>query len=82
MEREIRGSGSEAALKAQENALEALLGTTSTTLAAAIAVCRYIAEVQPPDDENMGCGFIFWDGEENEAVRFIGRLADCMAKHA
>lgn len=65
---------------AEAQALDVLLKTTPTTLAGAVAVCRYIALCQPPDAPTPGA--IFWDGDENKAIAFIRRLADCIAKHA
>ena len=70
-----------AAGNAEAKALNALLGTTPTTLAGAVALCRYIAECQPPVP-TPGPGAIFWDGDEHKAIAFMQRLADCMAKHA
>jgi len=69
-----------AAGNAEAAALNALLGTTPTTLAGAVAVCRYIAERQSPDAPSLGA--IFWDGDEHKAIAFMQRLADCMAKYA
>jgi hypothetical protein len=69
-----------AAGDAEAEALNTLLGTTPTTLAGAIAVCRYIAECQPPNLRTPGA--IFWDGDEQKAIGIMQRLADCMAKHA
>ena len=70
-----------AAGDAESEALKALLRTTPTTLAGAIAMCRYIAECQPPNLPTYGTGAIFGDGGENKAISFMQRLADCMAQH-
>jgi hypothetical protein len=69
-----------AAGEAEAAALNALLGTTPTTLAGAVAMCRYIADCQSPGAP--GPGAIFWDGDEHKAIAFMQRLADCMAKYA
>jgi hypothetical protein len=71
-----------AAGEAEAEALNTLLATTPMTLAGAVAVCRYIAECQPPDVPSRSTGCIFWEGEERKIVAFLQRLADCMAKHA
>jgi hypothetical protein len=71
-----------AAGDAEAEALNALLGTTPTTLAGAVALCRYIAECQPPDVPAQSMGSIFWEGDATKAIAFMQRLADCMAKHA
>jgi hypothetical protein len=70
-----------AAWNGESDALRALLTTTPTTLAGAVALMRYIADCQPPDEENLGCGVIFWEEDENKAIGVMVRIADCIAKH-
>jgi hypothetical protein len=55
--------------------------TTPTTLAGSVALMRYIAECQPLDVPNDGCGPVFWEGDENKVVGLMARVADYVEKH-